>query len=72
MTNVKAVKCRMVELGIRSKDLAEVLGVTPAYANSLVNGKRVLTLKMATRLQKALEVPDEEFCRYFAWEGGVA
>ena len=53
---IEAVKFRMEQLGIRQKDLAEVLGYK-SRVSEVLNRKRKLTLEMVRSLHKALNIP---------------
>ncbi len=41
--------------GLKQKDLASMIGVSPSNLSEMENGKRVIGLKMAKRLGKALQ-----------------
>jgi HTH-type transcriptional regulator / antitoxin HigA len=53
---IEAVKFRMEQLGIRQKDLAEVLGFK-SRVSEIMNKKRKLTLEMIRKLHKTLNIP---------------
>lgn len=45
------------ELEITQKQLAEAIGVSPAYINDIVQGKRGISAIMAIKLEIALDYP---------------
>lgn len=49
------IKERRNELGLTQAELAEKLKVTVGYINTIENGKRKVSLKMALRIAVALE-----------------
>ena len=53
---IEAVKFRMEQLGIKQKDLAEVLGFK-SRVSEIMNKKRKLTLEMIRKLHKSLNIP---------------
>ncbi|MBF9254382.1 helix-turn-helix domain-containing protein [Pontibacter sp. 172403-2] len=53
---IDAVKFRMEQLGIKQKDLAEVLGFK-SRVSEVLNRKRKLTLEMIRNLHKRLNIP---------------
>jgi HTH-type transcriptional regulator/antitoxin HigA len=53
---IEAVKFRMEQLGIKQKDLAEVLGFK-SRVSEIMNRKRKLTLEMIRNLHKRLNIP---------------
>lgn len=53
---IEAVKFRMEQLGIKQKDLAEVLGFK-SRVSEVLNRKRKLTLEMIRSLHKTLNIP---------------
>jgi HTH-type transcriptional regulator / antitoxin HigA len=53
---IEAVKFRMEQLGIKQKDLAEVLGFK-SRVSEVLNRKRKLTLEMIRNLHKTLNIP---------------
>jgi HTH-type transcriptional regulator/antitoxin HigA len=53
---IEAVKFRMEQLGIKQKDLAEVLGFK-SRVSEIMNKKRKLTLEMIRNLHKRLNIP---------------
>ena len=65
MVNTKALKCRIVEKGMLLKDVADGVGVGSAYMSAIVNGRRPVTLDVANRMQKVLDIPNEQFGYYF-------
>ena len=65
MVNTKAIKKRMIELGMSNNELAEAVGRTPQHVSGVVNGRKPMTLKMAFDIQEALDIPNSEFDYYF-------
>lgn len=63
--NTKELKKRMVDYGLTNNELADRVGVTPQHFSGVLNGKRSLTLEVANKIQKELEIPDEKFAFYF-------
>ena len=53
---IEAVKFRMEQLGIKQKDLAEVLGFK-SRVSEIMNKKRKLTLEMIRKLHTSLNIP---------------
>jgi HTH-type transcriptional regulator/antitoxin HigA len=53
---IEAVKFRMEQLGMKQKDLAEVLGFK-SRVSEVLNRKRKLTLEMIRNLHKTLNIP---------------
>lgn len=53
---IEAVKFRMEQLGMKQKDLAEVLGYK-SRVSEVLNKKRKLTLDMIRNLHKRLNIP---------------
>src|SRR5687768_10469574 len=53
---IEAVKFRMEQLGMKQKDLAEVMGFK-SRVSEVLNRKRKLTLEMIRRLHKTLNIP---------------
>ena len=55
-TLIDVIKLRMQEQGLKQKDLAELLGTTTSRISEYIKGKRELTLKMAKRVHKQLNI----------------
>jgi len=53
---IEAVKFRMEQIGIKQKDLAEVLGFK-SRVSEVLNRKRKLILEMIRNLHKTLNIP---------------
>jgi HTH-type transcriptional regulator/antitoxin HigA len=53
---IEAVKFRMEQLGMKQKDLANLLGFK-SRVSEILNRKRKLTLDMVRKLHKALNIP---------------
>lgn len=63
--NVIEIKKRNIELGISPKDWAKCLDITVQHAYKKIEGKSHLTLHQADKVQKMLEIKDEDFAFYF-------
>lgn len=63
--NTKALRHRMVDYELSPSQLADKIGMTPAYVKHVLDGKRTLTLGVADKIQDALEIPNEKFGYYF-------
>lgn len=50
------IKLRMYEMGLKQKDLAEKLGVPTSRVSEYLRGKRDLTLDVARKLHKKLNI----------------
>lgn len=57
---LSAIKLKMQEKGLQSKDLVGLVG-SKGYVSSLLNGKKPLTLQIAKILHQKLGVPAEVF-----------
>jgi len=55
---IEAIKFRMEQMGMRQKDLAEVVGFT-SRVSEILNRKRKLTLAMIRQLSDRLKIPAE-------------
>ncbi len=53
---IEAIKFRMEQIGMKQKDLAEVIGFT-SQVSEILNRKRKLTLTMIRKLGAALQIP---------------
>ena len=47
---------RMKALGLKNKDLADKMGVTPARISRILSGEQSMTLKTLARLENALDM----------------
>lgn len=65
MVNTKEIKKRMIDYDLTNAQLADEVGVSVPYMSSVINGKRTLTLHVAEKIQKVLEIPNELFGYYF-------
>lgn len=59
---IEAIKFRMEQLGIKQKDLAEVIGFK-SRVSEVLNKKRKLTLDMIRKLNKAFKIPTDVLIR---------
>ncbi len=55
---IEAIKFRMEQLGMKQKDLAEVVGFK-SRVSEILNKKRKLTLEMIRNLSKELNIPSD-------------
>jgi HTH-type transcriptional regulator/antitoxin HigA len=55
---VEAIKFRMEQLGLKQKDLGDILGLK-SRASEILNKKRKLTLKMIRAINRELRIPTE-------------
>ena len=55
---IEAIKFRMEQMGMKQKDLAEVVGFK-SRVSEILNKKRKLTLDMIRKLSTALNIPTE-------------
>ena len=55
---IEAIKFRMEQLGMKQKDLAEVVGLK-SRVSEILNKKRKLTIDMIRKLSKSLSIPTE-------------
>ncbi|MBZ9728306.1 helix-turn-helix domain-containing protein [Salegentibacter sp. JZCK2] len=55
---IEAIKFRMEQMGMKQKDLAEVIGFK-SRVSEILNRKRKLTLEMVRKLNKSLHIPTE-------------
>ncbi len=53
---IDMIKLRMQEQGLKQKDLAELLGTTTSRISEYIRGKRELTLQMAKKVHKQLDI----------------
>ena len=53
---IDVIKLRMQEKGLKQKDLAELLGTTTSRISEYIRGKRELTLQMAKKVHKKLDI----------------
>ena len=55
---IEAIKFRMEQMGMKQKDLAELVGLK-SRVSEILNRKRKLTLDMIRKLSAALRIPTE-------------
>ncbi len=55
---IEAIKFRMEQLGMKQKDLAEVIGLK-SRVSEIMNRKRKLTLDMIRKLNDVLNIPTD-------------
>ncbi len=56
---IDMIKLRMQEQELKQKDLAELLGTTTSRISEYIRGKRELTLQMAKKVHKQLDIDAE-------------
>ncbi|MNU00762.1 Antitoxin HigA [compost metagenome] len=54
------IKYKMEEMGLKSKDLEEIIG-SKGHVSSILSGRREITLKMAQKLKNYFSLPAEVF-----------
>lgn len=59
---LEAIKLKMSELGLKNKDLEQYIG-SKGYVSSILNGKREITLRIASILHQKLGIPSDVFLR---------
>lgn len=59
---IEAIKLRMDQMNLKQKDIAPLFG-GETRASEVLNGKRQLTLKMITMLNRYLDIPLESLIR---------
>ena len=65
MANTEKLMSRIRELGMKQKDIADVLGIKQSTLSLKINNKRPFYLDEAFRMAKLLQIPDDEFGSYF-------
>lgn len=55
---IEAVKIRMIEKGLKNKDLIEWIG-SKGYVSSILSGRKPMTLRIAKILHEKLNIPAE-------------
>ena len=55
---IEAIKFRMEQMGLKQKDLAEIIGFK-SRVSEIMNKKRKLTLEMIRKLNTQLHIPTE-------------
>jgi len=59
---LEAVKLKMVEMGLKNKDLEPYIG-SKSYVSSILSGRREITLRIASILHQKLGIPSNVFLR---------
>lgn len=62
---IEAIKFRMEQLGLKQKDLAEVVGYR-SRISEILNKKRKLTLEMIRKLSDSLHIPTDILIQDYA------
>lgn len=57
----KSIKFGLINKDMKSKELAQIMGVTPSYVSMLANSKKKPSLTTVIRLAKALGLTVSEF-----------
>ena len=57
---LEVIKERMIEKGIKPKDLISIIG-SKGHVSSVLSGRREMTLNMATKLKAYFQLPAEVF-----------
>lgn len=57
---LEVIKYKMQEMGIKAKDLEEIIG-SKGHVSAILSGKREITLKMAQKLKNYFSIPAEVF-----------
>lgn len=65
MANTEKLMSRIRELGMKQKDIADVLGIKQSTLSLKINNKRPFYLDEAFHMAKLLQIPDDEFGSYF-------
>lgn len=53
------IKLRMFEMGIKQRDLANILGTNASRISEYLNGKRDITIEIARELHKKLNIDSD-------------
>ncbi len=61
---IEAIKFRMEQMGMKQKDLGNILG-HKSRASEILNKKRKLTLEMIRKLSRELKIPTEVLVREY-------
>ncbi len=56
---VEMIELRMYQRKLKQKDLARLLDTTPSSISEILRGKRTLTMKLAKKLHKQLNIDAE-------------
>jgi len=57
---IKVIKSKMLEMGMKNKDLEPLIG-SKGHVSAVLSGKREITLKMAQKLKNFFRIPAEVF-----------
>ena len=71
MVNSKMLKDRAKALGIRQKDIADVLGLQQPTVNQKINNVRPMLLDEAEIMAALLNIGSDEFAAYFFAKDGA-
>jgi len=64
---IEAIKFRMEQMGMKQKDLAEVVGFK-SRVSEILNKKRKLTLEMIRKISSSLHIPTEVLVQEYTVE----
>jgi HTH-type transcriptional regulator/antitoxin HigA len=59
---LEAVKLKMIEMGLKNKDLEQYIG-SKSYVSSILSGRREITLRIASILHHRLGIPSNIFLK---------
>lgn len=65
MINSVLIKSRMIELGVKQKDLAKILNLAKPTVSQKLNNVRPMSLEEANIISKVLKIDIEDFGVYF-------
>jgi len=65
MVNTKKIKARLVELGTTIAHISGDMDMTPYTLGRKIGNQSDMTLNEANKLQKLLDIPDDDFNAYF-------
>ena len=65
MVNTKKIKARLVELGTTISHISGDMDMTPYTLGRKIGNQSDMTLNEANKLQKLLDIPDDDFNAYF-------
>jgi len=65
MVNTKKIKARLVELGTTIAHISGDMDMTPYTLGRKIGNQSDMTLNEANKLQKLLDISDDDFNAYF-------
>jgi len=66
---IEAIKFRMEQMGMKQKDLAQILGYK-SRVSEVLNKKRKLTLEMIRKIHESLKIPYESLMSEYSYKNG--